>query len=151
MAGLKIVLCFVILGVFSNQSVHAKVYTRCGLTKQLLDLNFSRTFIGNWVCLIESESGKDTSKVTIRANGRKGLGLFQIKSKDWCTFGKKGGLCNVKCEDMTNENIKDDAACAVKVRDELGFSAWNGWKRSCKGRKLPIPVCLSDDNNEIPK
>ncbi|XP_045466640.1 lysozyme-like [Harmonia axyridis] len=122
-------------------NVEGKVYTKCGLTNELITLNFPRTFIGNWVCLIESESGKNTSRITNRANGKQGVGLFQIKSKDWCTFGKKGGTCNVKCEDMLDENIKDDGVCAEKVKNEFGFLAWDGWKRSCKGRNLPLPPC----------
>lgn len=42
---------------------------------------------------------------------------------------------------MLDENIKDDGDCAEKVKNEFGFLAWDGWKRSCKGRKLPLPPC----------
>ncbi|XP_018579992.1 lysozyme-like [Anoplophora glabripennis] len=123
------------------EKARAKVYTRCGLTAELVNRGFSRTLVGNWVCLVESESGKDTAKLINKANGSKGLGLFQINSKDWCKFGAKGGKCNMKCEDLINEDISDDSVCARKVEKELGFRAWEGWMRSCYGRTLPLPIC----------
>ncbi|KAF5271295.1 hypothetical protein FQR65_LT05310 [Abscondita terminalis] len=91
------------------------------------------------VCLIESESGKDTSIVTEKADGTKRLGLFHINNKEWCGQGKTGGKCEMKCEDLINENITDDAVCAEKVLNERGFQDWDGWKRNCKGRNLPYP------------
>ncbi|KYB26736.1 lysozyme [Tribolium castaneum] len=126
---------------FCFQQTSSKVFTRCGLTQELLKQGFPRSFVGNWVCLIESESAKDTSKVTNRANGSKGLGLFQISSKEWCTYNTPGGKCNMKCEDLVNEDIADDSSCAKKMHGELGFRGWEGWKRSCYRRKLPIPNC----------
>ncbi|XP_044745370.1 lysozyme-like [Coccinella septempunctata] len=142
MSRLTVVSLSLVLGVFLTYSdVSGKKYTKCGLTNVLEDLAFPRSYIGNWVCLIESESGKNSSKVTIRANNRLGLGLFQILSRDWCTFRKRGGLCNVRCEDMLDESLVDDAACAKKVQKEQGFKSWNGWNRSCKRRNLPIPNC----------
>ena len=116
-----------------------KIFTRCGLTEELITRNFPRSFIGHWVCLIESESGKDTEKILEKGNGSKNLGLFQINSKGWCEFGKTGGKCAMKCEDLLNENLVDDSACAKKVQSEMGFQAWDGWLRNCKGRTLPIP------------
>ncbi|KAL3288187.1 hypothetical protein HHI36_002637 [Cryptolaemus montrouzieri] len=134
----RIVIIIYTLAIFFNAfGIYGKVYTRCGLVKELLNMDFSRSFIGNWVCLIESESGKNTSSIKYKANRSQGLGIFQIRSKDWCTFHRKGGICNVRCEDMLDENITDDATCAQK----FGFRAWDGWKRNCKGRKLPLPLC----------
>ncbi|KAK9728527.1 C-type lysozyme/alpha-lactalbumin family [Popillia japonica] len=95
---------------------------------------------GHWVCLIESESAKDTSKVTNRAKG-KYLGLFQIRSKEWCTYEKPGGKCNMKCEKLVDDDITDDAVCAKKVYNEEGFKGWSGWQRNCYGKQIPIPQC----------
>ncbi|KAK9728528.1 C-type lysozyme/alpha-lactalbumin family [Popillia japonica] len=118
----------------------SKVYTRCGLTQELSRKGFPRSFIGHWVCLIESESAKDTSKVTNRAKG-KYLGLFQIRSKEWCTYEKPGGKCNMKCEKLVDDDITDDAVCAKKVYNEEGFKGWSGWQRNCYGKQIPIPQC----------
>nr|XP_023028141.1 lysozyme-like [Leptinotarsa decemlineata] len=135
------ILCYLIALGVGIAEVDAKVFTRCGLTQELLNLGFSRSLVGNWVCLIESESGRDTSKEIVKANGGKALGLFQINSKDWCKYGSPGGKCNMKCEDLINENIRDDAMCAKKVERETGFQGWQGWVRSCSRRTLALPSC----------
>ncbi|KAF2879147.1 hypothetical protein ILUMI_27020 [Ignelater luminosus] len=131
---------FLLIGELSLLT-QGKVFTRCGLTEELIRRNFPRTFVGNWVCLIESESGKDTSKVTNKPDGSKNLGIFQINSKGWCTYNKSGGWCNMKCEDLLNENLMDDSACAKLVHNSLGFQGWNGWVRNCYRRPQTLPKC----------
>ncbi|XP_050315685.1 lysozyme-like [Anthonomus grandis grandis] len=120
---------------------HAKVFTKCGLTKELLNNGFERSYVGNWVCLIEAESAKNTSKITEKAAGGKSLGLFQINDKEWCSWKSAGGKCNVKCDTLIDDDIKDDSICAKKIQSELGFRAWEGWMRSCYRRNLPFPPC----------
>ncbi|XP_030757062.1 lysozyme-like [Sitophilus oryzae] len=135
------VLFALMVAVLMGNVAQAKVYTKCGLTKELLNNGFERSYVGNWVCLVESESAKNTSKVTDKADRTKSLGLFQINSKDWCKFGSVGGKCQIKCENLIDENIQDDSICARKIQRELGFRAWDGWLRSCYGRRLSIPPC----------
>ncbi|KAH9634840.1 hypothetical protein HF086_000051, partial [Spodoptera exigua] len=77
--------------------LQAKVYKRCELTRELLKNNFSRTFLSNWVCLIEQESERNTSAIVVKSSRRKFYGLFQIGS-EWCKEGKKGGKCDIACE-----------------------------------------------------
>ncbi|CAH1101237.1 unnamed protein product [Psylliodes chrysocephalus] len=134
-----LVFCFVILAS-ALVNIDGKVYTKCGLTQELLRIGFSRSLVGNWVCLIESESGRNTAKQTQKANGGTALGLFQINSKEWCKYGSPGGKCNMKCEDLTNEDIRDDSSCAQKILSQLGFNGWDGWKRSCYGRTYPSTI-----------
>uniref|UniRef100_A0A1A9ZC91 lysozyme n=1 Tax=Glossina pallidipes TaxID=7398 RepID=A0A1A9ZC91_GLOPL len=76
----------------------AKMFTRCQLAKELLRHDFPRSYLSNWVCLVENESGRSTSKVTQLPNQSVSYGLFQINSKNWCRKGRKGGICNIKCE-----------------------------------------------------
>lgn len=131
-----------VLALFENvYDVEGKVFTKCGLTKELLNNGFERSFVGNWVCLIESESSKNTSKVTNKANGSTSYGLFQINDREWCKLGKAGGKCKKKCEDFTDDDIKDDSICAKYIQAELGFRNWEGWIRGCYGRTLPFPPC----------
>ncbi|KAG5876915.1 hypothetical protein JTB14_021358 [Gonioctena quinquepunctata] len=73
-----ILTCCLVVLFEGNKEVQGKVYTRCGLTQELLNLGFGRSLVGNWVCLIESESARDTSKQITKANGGKALGLFQV-------------------------------------------------------------------------
>ncbi|XP_060526139.1 lysozyme-like isoform X2 [Cylas formicarius] len=131
---------FVFVSVYVPE-FESKVFTKCGLTKELLQNKFDRTLVGNWVCLIESESAKNTSKVIVKANGSKSLGLFQINSKDWCKFGSKGGKCNIKCEDLIDDDICLDSLCAKQIYKEMGFRFWEGWVRNCYGRNIPFPNC----------
>ncbi|KAK5649123.1 hypothetical protein RI129_004015 [Pyrocoelia pectoralis] len=94
-------LLFLLLSAFCLLT-EGKIFTKCGLVEELNLRNFPRSFIGQWVCMIESESGKDTSKVYEKANGSKNLGLFQINDRGWCEYGKAGGKCAMKCEGNGN-------------------------------------------------
>ncbi|CAH1641795.1 unnamed protein product [Spodoptera littoralis] len=116
--------------------LQAKVYKRCELTRELLKNNFSRTFLSNWVCLIEQESDRNTSAFVVKSSRRKYYGLFQIGS-EWCKEGKKGGKCDITCEALLDEDIKDDGICAVKVFEQEGFKYWSKWEARCKGQLLP--------------
>ncbi|XP_063630479.1 lysozyme-like [Cydia splendana] len=123
-------LCFVLL------VVDAKVFTRCQLTRELLKINFQRTFLSNWVCLIEQESDRNTAALVTKSARRKYYGLFQIGS-EWCKEGKKGGKCDITCEALLDDDIKDDSACALKVFELEGFKYWSKWEARCKGHVLP--------------
>ncbi|XP_022920925.1 lysozyme isoform X2 [Onthophagus taurus] len=134
----RILFTFVVVGiviVFCDYTV-SKQYTRCGLVNELNRKKFNRSFIGNWVCMIESESAKDTSKVTKKANGSTNYGIFQINDREWCKQGKAGGKCNIKCEDLLDDDINDDANCAKKIQEEIGFKNWDGWVRSCYQKNI---------------
>ncbi|XP_037932934.1 lysozyme c-1-like [Teleopsis dalmanni] len=89
------------------------------------------------VCLVETESGRSTSKVLQLPNQSVSYGLFQINSKNWCRKGRKGGVCNIKCEDFLNDEISDDSRCAMQIFNRYGFQAWPGWVNKCRGRTLP--------------
>jgi len=107
-----------ILLLLGSIQVETKKYQRCELTRVLVEnYNFDKTFISNckwfayevktfikkkifWtgICLVEHESYLDTRKITKKENESKNYGLFQINSRDYCTEGRKGGQCNMKCE-----------------------------------------------------
>ncbi|XP_055916467.1 lysozyme-like isoform X3 [Eupeodes corollae] len=111
----------------------AKQYMRCEMVKELVQkYKFDRTLLSNWVCMIEHESERDTTRVTKNANGSSRYGLFQISNKEWCKEGRKGGLCNSRCEDFLNDNLADDVECVKKVFKRDGFKHWPGWLGYCK-------------------
>ncbi|KAJ2938723.1 hypothetical protein O0L34_g3333 [Tuta absoluta] len=116
--------------------VESKVFTRCQLTRELLKNNFPRTFLSNWVCLAEQESNRNTAAFVNKTSRRKYYGVFQIGS-EWCKEGRKGGKCDISCEALLNDDIKDDAACALKVFESEGFKYWPRWEARCKGQTLP--------------
>uniref|UniRef100_A0A0K8VAJ1 lysozyme n=1 Tax=Bactrocera latifrons TaxID=174628 RepID=A0A0K8VAJ1_BACLA len=119
--------------------VDAKEYMRCQLAKELLlKYGINKTFLSNWICLIEHESNRSTKVVKRNPNGSASYGLFQISSKEWCRVNRKGGLCDKKCEDFLDDNIDDDVECAKRIFERNGFKYWSGWCASCRNtQNLP--------------
>ncbi|GBP16866.1 Lysozyme c-1 [Eumeta japonica] len=102
------------------------------------------------VCLVEQESGKNTSAYNERSL-KKFYGLFQIGS-DWCKEGKKGGKCGIACESLLDDDIRDDCVCALKVFEQEGFKYWKKWDQRCKGHTLPdIEKCPDYSNPPAPR
>lgn len=132
-----IVLIVVLLLSLSPSETQSKLLTRCQLAKELLRHDFPRSYLSNWVCLVESESGRSTSKSMQLPNQSVSYGLFQINSKNWCRKGRRGGICNIKCEEFLNDEISDDSRCAMQIFNRHGFQAWPGWMSKCRGRTLP--------------
>ncbi|XP_037954116.1 lysozyme c-1 isoform X2 [Teleopsis dalmanni] len=122
-----------------KQKIEAKTYMRCELAKDLiLKYQISKTFVSNWICLVEHESRYDTSAITAEPNETKNYGIFQINSKNYCRTGRRGGRCNKKCEDFTDDIIDDDMECAKTIFDNEGFKYWRGWRTSCRNtQNLP--------------
>ncbi|KAH8371287.1 hypothetical protein KR093_006799 [Drosophila rubida] len=131
------VLSLVLLLSLSPSETQSKLLTRCQLAKELLRHDFPRSYLSNWVCLVESESGRSTSKSMQLPNQSVSYGLFQINSKNWCRKGRRGGICNIKCEEFLNDEISDDSRCAMQIFNRHGFQAWPGWMAKCRGRTLP--------------
>ncbi|XP_053982468.1 lysozyme c-1-like [Hylaeus volcanicus] len=118
--------------------VDAKILSECDAVRELQRARISRSLISNWVCLMQSESGLNTQLVTgPKTASSFSYGILQINSSKWCTRGRRGGLCNKRCEDFTNDDIQDDIACAKIIYDQEGFKAWGGWLKRCKSKPLP--------------
>ncbi|XP_044571297.1 lysozyme c-1 isoform X2 [Drosophila ananassae] len=128
-----------VLFLLGLEQVESKKYQRCELTRVLVEnYNFDKTFLSNWICLVEHESELNTSKITPKENNSKNYGLFQINSKNYCSEGRKGGQCNKKCEDFSNDDIGDDIVCAKMIQEREGFKYWKGWDRFCRNpQNLP--------------
>lgn len=130
--------CLVALVLLAGDGAEGKVYTRCEAAAELQRAGISRTWISNWVCLMESESGLDTTKTTgPKTASSYSYGILQINSGEYCTRGRRGGTCNLRCESLIGDNIQEDIACAKKIFDSKGFAYWSGWMRSCKNKPLP--------------
>lgn len=64
----------------------------------ILDVNFLlyKLFVG--VCLVESESSRNTAAIgRLNADGSTDYGLFQINSRYWCGIGYRAGGCSMDC------------------------------------------------------
>ncbi|XP_015597739.1 lysozyme isoform X2 [Cephus cinctus] len=99
------------------------------------------------VCLVENESARNTSAIGgPNSNGSYDYGLFQINGKYWCAEGVNGGDCNMKCEDLIDDDITDDSKCCLEmIYPRHGFNAWHGWERKCKYHPLPdVTHCFNE-------
>lgn len=121
-----------------HSPVEGKIFPVCEVVKELQRAKISKSLFSNWVCLMQSESGMNTSLMTgpKRASSYS-FGILQISSSKWCTRGRTGGICNKRCEDFLNDDIKDDIACGKKIFNQDGFKAWDGWLKKCKNNQLP--------------
>ncbi|XP_034943356.1 lysozyme c-1-like [Chelonus insularis] len=118
--------------------ISARILSECDAARELTKAKISRTFLSNWVCLMKSESGLDTNKISGPGVASSySYGIFQISSSQWCKRGRKGGDCNAKCEDFANDDISDDIECAKKIAEMKGFQYWPKWLKNCKSGKLP--------------
>lgn len=121
-----------------SPQVDGKIYHQCEAEKELERARISRSFISNWICLMQSESGMDTKKVTgPKAGSSYSYGILQINSAKWCTRGRVGGICKKRCEDFLDDAIQDDIACAKIIVEREGFKSWDGWMKKCKDKPLP--------------
>ncbi|KAJ8687066.1 hypothetical protein QAD02_022860 [Eretmocerus hayati] len=123
----------------------ARILAECDAAKELSKAGIPRSFISTYVCIMKSESNLNTSKIT--GPGHKSsfsYGVFQISSDKWCSRYRPGGICNKKCDDFLNDDIRDDIACAKIIADKNGFKHWNGWLKNCKNGKLPnVGGCMN--------
>ncbi|KAJ9599857.1 hypothetical protein L9F63_009897 [Diploptera punctata] len=124
---------------------YTKVFTICGLARELYKYKMPLNQLDDWVCLVESESGGDTSKVGgPNPDGSYDYGLFQINSRYWCGLMSASGGCKIRCWDLLSPDIKRDVACAKLIYGQMGFEAWAGWRRKCKNQVLPDVIhCLN--------
>ncbi|KAJ6643827.1 Lysozyme c-1 [Pseudolycoriella hygida] len=119
------------------QVTNGKIFSRCELKKALEKNKVNRSFIAHWVCLAESESGRNSSKLTKKILYDM-YGIFQIHSNEWCGRGGViGGSCWTRCDNFLDDKLDDDIACAMKVFDKYGFKNWKGWEEKCKKQDLP--------------
>ncbi|GAB6026267.1 hypothetical protein CHUAL_012473 [Chamberlinius hualienensis] len=129
-----------IIVLLSVNLATAKVFSRCDLAKTLVkNYKFLKKDIANWVCLIESESGRNTAaKSPTNSNGSRDYGLFQINSLYWCSGGKGSHYneCHVSCKNLTDSDISDDVKCAQLIYSRQGFKAWYGWQHRCQNHKV---------------
>ncbi|XP_066583186.1 lysozyme-like [Prorops nasuta] len=135
---MKSIVFFALTLCLSWKLSESKILTPCEAVQQLTRAHISKTFMSNWVCLMQSESGMNTRLITgPKSASSYSYGVFQINSAKWCTRGRRGGVCNKRCEDFADDDITDDIECAKIIQDTEGFKAWDGWMKKCKNKPLP--------------
>ncbi|XP_042202712.1 lysozyme C-1/C-2-like [Callorhinchus milii] len=105
----------------------AKVFARCELAKALRDMGVETASLGDWVCLAEAESSRNTKKTHVNSNDSTDYGIFQINSNWWCDNGTNGhNACQVKCSELLGDNITKSVACAKLILKQQGLNACIG-------------------------
>ncbi|KAL1132687.1 hypothetical protein AAG570_010639 [Ranatra chinensis] len=116
----------------------AEIYGMCQLAKELIKDGVPMKDVPDWLCLAKAVSQMDTSRTTGPAkDGSYSYGIFQIPSNEWCTKGKQGNKCNVKCEDLVAGSLLPSVQCSQLIYSQKGFQFWDGWVKSCKDKPLP--------------
>lgn len=110
----------IVLSIYVT-STHAKYYdTKCNFIQDLIKIsNVSPMEAAQWACVGRLSTHYDS--------GTGYVGVFQIGSQWWCS-SDGGGLCNVNCSSLLDDDITDDFACAQKIYKGFGssFDAWPG-------------------------
>ncbi|XP_061719800.1 mucin-2-like [Cydia pomonella] len=110
----------------------ARIYERCELARDLRGLGVRADHVATWVCIAFHESRFDTAARNPHSGDH---GLLQISQLYWCGGGK---ACGLSCEDLRDDDISDDVACALHVYEEHtrlqddGFLAWVVYPQHCK-------------------
>ncbi|XP_063706443.1 lysozyme C, milk isozyme-like [Culicoides brevitarsis] len=117
-------------GIFIGTS-QAKYYaTSCELMQDIVNVSDASLHeAAKWSCIGQLST-------TYNENGF--LGVFGIGSEWWCS-PNGGGICNVKCSDLLDDDIADDFRCAKRVF--TGFSnSFDAWPSAA--------YCVKNEINE---
>ncbi|KPJ08984.1 Lysozyme C-1 [Papilio machaon] len=112
--------------------VGARIYERCELARDLLQLGVRKDHIATWVCIAYHESRFDTAARNPSSGDH---GLLQISEIYWCGAGK---ACGLPCSALRDDDISDDVECALSIYEEHtriqgnGFLAWVVYPHYCK-------------------
>lgn len=101
--------------------VTSKSYTSCELANELIQVyNFTFEETKNLICIAKKLSNLNTNVI-----GGDKYGIFQI-NHFYCNGNNKNeeNTCDVKCEDLLNDDISDDIECTRKILSTRGLSAW---------------------------
>lgn len=115
--------------LFISQTIDARSFNPCELEYELSNIyNLTTDESRNLTCVAQKYSQLTTNIIN---NGSKAIyyGIFQIGQK-WCDIDKPGGKCNIKCEDLVDDDITDDIKCAQILFKKLGKKAWKLNKNS---------------------
>ncbi|KAM4031401.1 lysozyme C-like [Anomaloglossus baeobatrachus] len=91
--------------------------------------------IANLMCIIDHGSGfnKDNKNVDNT------YGAFWLNSQIWCDDceTKTENFCKMRCADLLDDNLDDDAKCVVQIAKTKGFTPWKStWESKCKDKDL---------------
>lgn len=111
---------------------HAKYYaTTCELMRDIVNVSDASPLeAAKWSCV---------GRLSTHYNDNSFLGVFQIGREWWCS-NDGGGICNVNCSALIDDDITDDFRCAKRILSGYGESFETPWPGS--------EYCLKNQLNE---
>lgn len=115
----------------------AKIYEPCELARELRDVHkFDLSEIGIWVCMSEL-AGYNTSHLDVAdASGNRDHGILRINDAWWCGKNGVGGICNVECSKLRDNDIGDDFACGRIIFRETMAKSGDGFTGKMKKKNI---------------
>lgn len=135
---------FAIIFVSYTVNSTAKIYTRCELIKELQEkYGLSPEIASKYACIAEA-TGFNTSNIVHHYRKPKEsdslgykphYGIFYIGSDWWCNEQEKGGICDIKCDDLLDDDLSNDIECVQRIDLDMNDTAWvlnSHWSRILK-------------------
>nr|AGO06639.1 c-type lysozyme 2 [Ruditapes philippinarum] len=123
--------------------------SKCEVVRALRAEGAKDSDMRDWLCLVAHESSYRYDVTHKNDGGSTDYGIFQMDDKYTCgnadgtstsicwrirTFG-----CEDACSTFIDSDIRNDANCAVRVRNCDGFRRWYGWVNNCSSDELEKP------------
>lgn len=153
----KSILC-VILYISIIPSINTKTYEKCELVRELIEkYDFKDEDAVRASCTAEG-TGFETNRISYYSDidahynydGKKSnnnnkyktsYGIFRISSEYWCSETGVGGICNINCKDLIDDDISNDVDCLKKiVTDSYAWQAWPEGQSDCHWEEL-LKLC----------
>lgn len=116
--------------IYFLNSLESRKYDLCSFTMEIQSKGVLRNDLHKHVCVASYKGNFRTD-----FNSSKTYGIYAIK-ENWCK-----SICNVKCSNFVDENIKDDVECAEKIIEQRSVKAW-GEEISCNHLRTTIDQCF---------
>lgn len=127
----------------------SKIFNKCELARELKEMHgVSPQDIATYVCIAEHQSRFNSEAI----GEGKYYGIFQLSEEYWCDPFTIGKACNLKCDDLLNNDLSDDVQCVKKIIEEHkgisedGYSsAWPSGAMCQSLRNSYLDECLSSE------
>lgn len=128
----------VLIIFISFNVINTKIYSQCEFAQELyLQHGLEKADIGYHMCSARSFSGYNT-----QYNTGNFLSIYRIGTQWWCGKNGPGGLCNVKCSNLIDDDLADDIICVQEILRIHGVSTWGLDREKCEQDFNDMERCL---------
>jgi len=118
----------------------SRILTPCQLMREMYEVGIPKDELGTWSCIAHYESKYNTSAIgRLNGNWSNDFGIFQMSDRYWCKSLPKrssANLCQMHCQQLLTENLKDAIKCAQIAKQLQGWKAWAAYNGICRRRKF---------------